>query len=241
VFQWELKLKGECEMKLSKNLAKIAKKHDKTVPYTLDEAVGLVQKFKFVKFDESVDLAINLDVDPRHAEENIRVTTPLPHGTGNDVSILVLTSGPKEKEAVDAGADYVGNKDYLTKIKNGWTDVDKIVATPDMMGELGKLGKVLGPKGLMPNPKSGTVTMDVATAVKELKAGKVELRVESNGIVHVSCGKASFKKEFLVENIKTVYEALLKARPSSVKGQYLKKISISSTMGPSILIDHLTL
>ena len=226
---------------MSKNLAKISDKHDKTVPYSLEDAVDLVQKFKFVKFDESVDLAINLDVDPRHAEENIRVTTPLPHGTGNDVSILVLASGLKEKEAVEAGADYVGNKDYLTKIKNGWTDVDKIVATPDMMGELGKLGKILGPKGLMPNPKSGTVTMDVATAVKELKAGKVELRVESNGIVHVSCGNASFKKEFLVENIKTVYEAVLKARPASVKGQYLKKITVSSTMGPSILIDHLTL
>ncbi len=228
-------------MKLSKNLAKIADKYDKTVPYLLEDAVELVQKLKFVKFDESVDLAINLDVDPRHAEENIRVTTPLPHGTGNKVSILVLASGPKEKEATEAGADYVGNKEYLTKIKNGWTDVDKIVATPDMMGELGRLGKILGPKGLMPNPKSGTVTMDVATAVRELKAGKVELRVESNGIVHVSCGKASFKKEFLVENIKKVYEAVLKARPASVKGQYLKKISISSTMGPSILIDHLNL
>ena len=152
-----------------------------------------------------------------------------------------MASGPKEKEAADAGADYVGNKEYLTKIKNGWTDVDKIVATPDMMGELGKLGKILGPKGLMPNPKSGTVTMDVATAVKELKAGKVELRVESNGIIHVPCGKASFKKEFLVENIKTVHKAVLKARPASVKGQYLKKITVSSTMGPSILIDHLTL
>tara|TARA_B100000575_G_C22944411_1_gene546472 strand:- start:139 stop:825 length:687 start_codon:yes stop_codon:yes gene_type:complete len=228
-------------MKLSKNLANIAKQHDKTVPYSLDKAVGLVQEFRFVKFDESVDLAINLDVDPRHAEENIRVTTPLPHGTGNDVSILVLASGPKEKEASDAGADYVGNKEYFTKIKNGWTDVDKIVATPDMMGELGKLGKILGPKGLMPNPKSGTVTMDVVTAVKELKAGKVELRVESNGIIHVSCGKVSFKKEFIVENVKAVHEAVLKARPSSVKGQYLKKITISSTMGPSVLIDHLTL
>ena len=228
-------------MKLSKNLAKIADSYDKKSPYPLEEAVDLVQKFKFVKFDESIDLAINLDVDPRHAEENIRVTTPLPHGTGNKVSILVLASGPKEKEATEAGADYVGNKEYLTKIKNGWTDVDKIVATPDMMGDLGKLGKILGPKGLMPNPKSGTVTMDVSTAVKELKAGKVELRVESNGIIHVSCGKASFKKESLVENIKTVYEAVLKARPSSVKGQYLKKITVSSTMGPSILIDHLTL
>ena len=228
-------------MKMSKNMAKIAKKHDKVASHTIEEAIGLMQEFKFVKFDESVDLAINLDVDPRHADQNIRVTTPLPHGTGNEISILVLASGPKEQEAIEAGADYVGNKEYFSKIKNGWTDVDKIVATPDMMGELGKLGKILGPKGLMPNPKSGTVTMDVATAVKELKAGKVELRVESNGIIHVSCGKTSFKKDFLVENIKTVYETVMKARPSSVKGQYLKKITVSSTMGPSVLIDHLTI
>ena len=228
-------------MKMSKNLAAIAEKHNKTIPHSLINAVKLVKKYKFVKFDESVDLAINLDVDPRHAEQNIRVTTPLPFGTGNKVSILVLTSGPKEKEALDAGADFVGNKEFLTKIKNGWTDVDKIVASPDMMGELGKLGKVLGPKGLMPNPKSGTVTMDVAKAVKELKAGKVELRVESNGIIHVSCGKVSFKNEHLFENIKTVYEAVLKARPASVKGPYFKKITVSSTMGPSVLIDHLTL
>ena len=228
-------------MKMSKNLAAIAEKHNKTIPHSLINAVKLVKKYKFVKFDESVDLAINLDVDPRHAEQNIRVTTPLPFGTGNKVSILVLTSGPKEKEALDAGADFVGNKEFLTKIKNGWTDVDKIVASPDMMGELGKLGKVLGPKGLMPNPKSGTVTMDVAKAVKELKAGKVELRVESNGIIHVSCGKVSFKNEHLIENIKTVYEAVLKARPASVKGHYFKKIIVSSTMGPSVLIDHLTI
>mgnify|MGYP001995880089 CR=1 FL=1 len=228
-------------MKMTKNLSAIAETHNKNIPHSLEDAIDLVKKYKFVRFDESVDLAINLDVDPRHAEQNIRVTTPLPHGTGNKVTILVLASGPKEKEAHDAGADFVGNKDYLAKIKNGWTDVDKIVATPDMMGELGKLGKILGPKGLMPNPKSGTVTMDVVKAVKELKAGKVELRVESNGIIHVACGKTSFKSEHLVENIKTVYEAVLKARPSSVKGQYLKKITISSTMGPSVLIDHLTI
>ena len=228
-------------MKMTKNLSAIAETHNKNIPHSLEDAIDLVKKYKFVRFDESVDLAINLDVDPRHAEQNIRVTTPLPHGTGNKVTILVLASGPKEKEAHDAGADFVGNKDYLVKIKNGWTDVDKIVATPDMMGELGKLGKILGPKGLMPNPKSGTVTMDVVKAVKELKAGKVELRVESNGIIHVACGKTSFKSEHLVENIKTVYEAVLKARPSSVKGQYLKKITISSTMGPSVLIDHLTI
>ncbi len=228
-------------MKMSKNLSAIAEKHDKTLPYSLSDAVKLVKSYKFAKFDESVDLAINLDVDPRHAEENIRVTTPLPHGTGNKVSILVLTSGPKEKEAVDAGADFVGNKEFLTKIKNGWSDIDKIVASPEMMGELGKLGKILGPKGLMPNPKSGTVTMDVAKAVRELKAGKVELRVESNGIIHVSCGKVSFTDEFLIENIKAVYEAVLKARPASVKGHYFKRISVSSTMGPSVLIDHLNI
>ena len=228
-------------MKITKNRARVLKKVDREKNYALNDALMIVKDMAYAKYDESVDLAINLDVDPRHAEENIRVTTPLPHGTGKEVSVLVLASGSKEKEAAEAGADYVGNKEYFTKIKNGWTNVDKIVATPDMMGELGKLGKVLGPKGLMPNPKSGTVTMDVATAVRELKEGKVELRVESNGIIHVSCGKVSFKKEFLVENIKTVYEAVLKARPASVKGSFLKKIAISSTMGPSVLIDHLTL
>ena len=200
-----------------------------------------MQKLKYVKFDESIDLAINLGVDPRHAEENIRVTTSLPHGLGKDVTVLVVTSGPKEKEAIDAGADYVGNKEYFTKIKNGWTEVDKIVATPDMMAELGKLGKILGPKGLMPNPKSGTVTTDVAKAVNDLKSGQIELRVESNGIIHVSCGKVSFEESKLQENIKKIYETILKARPASVKGEYLKKMTISSTMGPSILIDHLNL
>ena len=228
-------------MKKSKNMLNAAEKFDSMKPYLLEEAVSLVKDLKYSKFDESVDLAIKLGVDPRHAEENIRVTTPLPHGTGKLVKVLVLTEGPKEKEAEEAGADFVGNKDYLTKIKNGWTDVDKIVATPDMMGELGKLGKILGPKGLMPNPKSGTVTMDVGKAVKDLKAGQVELRVESNGIVHVSCGKASFEKEQLVENIAKIHDTIMKARPSSVKGQYLEKISISSTMGPSVIIDHLAI
>ena len=228
-------------MKQSKNMNVALEKYDKTLSYSLDDAVGLMKEMKYSKFDESVDLAINLDVDPRHAEENIRVTTPLPHGTGKSVTVLVLASGPKEKEAEDAGADYVGNKDYLTKIKNGWTDVDKIVATPDMMGELGKLGKILGPKGLMPNPKSGTVTLDVAKAVADLKAGQVELRVESNGIIHVVCGKVSFSKENLIENIKRIYDAIIKARPASVKGQYLDKMTLSSSMGPGILIDHAAL
>ncbi len=212
--------------------------YDKMASYSLVVAMNMVQEYKYTKFDESVDLAINLDVDPRHAEENIRVTTPLPHGTGKSVSVLVLTQGAKEKEAQDAGADFVGNKDYLTKIKNGWTEVDKIVATPDMMGELGKLGKILGPKGLMPNPKSGTVTMDVAKAVKNLKAGQVELRVEKTGIIHVSCGKVSFGVEKLTENIQTVYDTVMKVRPASVKGQYLEKMTVSSTMGPGIQIDH---
>ena len=211
---------------------------DRSKTYVLQEAMDLVQKFKFSKFDESVDLAMNLNVDPRHAEENIRVTTPLPHGTGKTVTVLVLAQGPKEKEAQEAGADFVGNKDYLTKIKNGWTEVDKIIATPDMMGELGKLGRILGPKGLMPNPKSGTVTMDVAKAVKDLKAGQVELRVEKTGIIHVVCGKVSFGTEKLVENIQTVYDTIMKARPASVKGQFLEKMSVSSTMGPGIQIDH---
>jgi len=228
-------------MKKSKNMLNAAEKFDSMKAYLLEEAVSLVKDMKYSKFDESIDLAIKLGVDPRHAEENIRVTTPLPHGTGKSVKVLVLTEGPKEKEAEEAGADFVGNKDYLTKIKNGWTDVDKIVATPDMMGELGKLGKILGPKGLMPNPKSGTVTMDVVKAVKDLKAGQVELRVESNGIVHVSCGKVSFEKEQLVANIAKIYDTIMKARPSSVKGQYLEKIFISSTMGPSIIIDHLAI
>ena len=228
-------------MKLSKNMSTALNKFDNSVSYRLEDAVALVQELKFTNFDETVDLAINLDVDPRHAEENIRVTTPLPHGTGKSVTVLVLASGPKEKEAEEAGADYVGNKDYLSKIKNGWTDVDKIVATPDMMGELGKLGKILGPKGLMPNPKSGTVTMDVGKAVKELKAGQVELRVESNGIIHVACGKTSFDKKHLVENIKKIYDTIIKARPASVKGEYFTKMTVSSSMGPGITIDHLAL
>jgi large subunit ribosomal protein L1 len=228
-------------MKLSKNMSTALNKFDNSVSYMLEDAVALVQELKYSNFDETVDLAINLDVDPRHAEENIRVTTPLPHGTGKSVTVLVLASGPKEKEAEEAGADYVGNKDYLSKIKNGWTDVDKIVATPDMMGELGKLGKILGPKGLMPNPKSGTVTMDVGKAVKELKAGQVELRVESNGIIHVACGKTSFDKKHLVENIKKIYDTIIKARPASVKGEYFTKMTVSSSMGPGITIDHLAL
>ena len=225
-------------MKQAKNMKSALAKFEKSKKYQLEDAISLVKNIKFSNFDESVDVAINLNVDPRHAEENIRITAALPHGTGKQVSVLVIASGPKEKEAEEAGAYFVGNKDYLTKIKNGWTDVDKIVATPDMMGELGKLGKILGPKGLMPNPKSGTVTMDVSKAVNDLKAGQVELRVEANGIIHVVCGKVSFETEKLVENIEKIYDKLMKARPASVKGQYLEKMTISSTMGPGIVLDH---
>ena len=224
-------------MKLTKNRINIDSNFKRDESYSIADAVQLLKSFKFAKFDESVDLAINLGVDPRHADQNIRLTTTLPHGTGNDIKVLVVTHGPKEKEAKDAGADYVG-KEFLEKLKTGWDDVDKIVATPDMMPELGKLGKVLGPKGLMPNPKSGTVTTDISNAVKDLKSGKIELRVEKNGIVHVQCGKSSFDDSLIEQNVKTVYETIMKAKPASVKGTYLKKMTISSTMGPGIKIDH---
>ena len=178
-----------------------------------------------------------MGVDPRHADQNIRITTSLPSGTGSEVIILVLARGPKEKEAKEAGADFVGNDDFIEKLKNGWSDIDKIIATPDMMPVLGKLGKVLGPKGLMPNPKSGTVTMDVAKAISELKAGRVELRVEKNGIIHSSFGKISFEKKDLVENVKMIYGSLMKARPASAKGQFIKKVTLSSSMGPGVKVD----
>ena len=224
-------------MKVSKNKKAANTVLDRMKEYSLEDAVKLVKDLKFVKFDESVDLAINLGVDPRHADQNIRLTTTLPHGTGKEVKVLVIAQGPKEKEAKEAGADFVG-KEYLEKIKGGWDDMDKIIATPDMMPELGKLGKVLGPKGLMPNPKSGTVTMDVTNAVRELKSGKIEIRVEKNGIIHTQCGKSSFQENALVENIRTIYDTVMKAKPASVKGTYLKKISVSSTMGPGIKVDQ---
>ena len=221
-------------MFISKNKKSINSNFDPIKEYDIDEAVGLLKKLKFTKFDESVDIAMNLGVDPRHADQNIRISASLPHGTGKEIKVLVVAQGPKEKEAKESGADYVG-KEYLDKLKAGWDEIDKIIATPDMMQELGKLGKILGPKGLMPNPKSGTVTMDISNAVKELKAGKIELRVEKNGIVHTQCGKSSFNESDLVENIRMVYNTILKAKPASVKGTYLKKISISSTMGLSLI------
>ena len=223
-------------MATTKNFEIISKKFDSSINYSVDEALEKAKELKFSNFDESLDIAVCLGVDPRHADQNIRVSTTLPHGTGKSVRVLVIAEGEKQKEAKDAGADYVG-KEFLSKLKEGWSDVDKIVATPDMMPELGKLGKILGPKGLMPNPKSGTVTLDVGKAVKLLKAGQIELRVEKNGIVHAQCGKLSFEKKMLVENITAIYDVLLKSKPSSVKGTYIKSLSISSTMGPGIKLN----
>lgn len=228
-------------MKNSKNRKKVLESFDRTKDYPLADAVKLVKENSFAKFDESVEIAINLGVDPRHADQNIRITTGLPYGTGKGVKVLVITSGAKEQEAIDAGADYVGYGEYIDKIKAGWADVDKIVATPDAMPDLGRLGKILGPKGLMPNPKSGTVTMDVGNAVKELKAGKIELRVDKTGIIHAVCGKVSFDEKSLYDNINTIYKTIMKAKPASVKGRYLKKMTISSTMGPGIKVDYVGL
>ena len=224
-------------MALTKNRKLNLDKYDREKEYSLNDAISLIKDMKFTKFDESVDIALNMGVDPRHADQNIRITTSLPSGTGSEVVILVLTRGPKEKEAIEAGADFVGNDDFIEKLKNGWSDIDKIIATPDMMSSLGKLGKVLGPKGLMPNPKSGTVTMDIKKAINELKAGRVELRVEKNGIIHSSFGKTSFEKQDLIENVQMIYESLMKARPASAKGQFIKKITLSSTMGPGVKVD----
>jgi large subunit ribosomal protein L1 len=222
---------------MTKKIKYPEKLFNKEKHYDLKRAIEIVKEASYAKFDESIDLAMNLNVDPRHAEENIRISASLPNGTGKKVKILVLAQGDKVQEALNAGADHCGNKEYLDKIKAGWVDIDKIIATPDMMAELGKLGKILGPKGLMPNPKSGTVTMDVAKAVADQKAGMVELRVEKTGIIHTICGKVSFDVESLMENISQIYNTIIKARPPSVKGQFLEKISISSSMGPGVKIN----
>ena len=210
---------------------------DRAKRYSLEEAVGLAKKTAKVKFDETVDLAVNLGVDPKQADQMVRGTVVLPHGTGKKVRILVFAKGEKEKEARDAGADHVGAEDLADKIQKGWTEFDTVVATPDIMALVGKLGKVLGPRGLMPNPKTGTVTFDVAKAVKDIRAGKVEYRVDKAGIVHVSVGKASFEENKLLENAKSVLESILKAKPSSSKGKYLKAAAMSTTMGPGIKMD----
>jgi large subunit ribosomal protein L1 len=206
--------------------------------YTIAEAVGIVKETASAKFSEAVDIAIRLGLDPKKADQALRGTVALPHGIGKEVRVLVIAKSPKDEEARAAGADHVGYKDYLEKIQQGWADVDVIIASPDVMGDLGKLGKILGPRGLMPNPKSGTVTVDVAKAVKEVKAGKIEFRVEKAGIVHATIGKANFEKEKLIENIKLFLSTILRLKPATAKGQYIKSIAISTTMGPGVHIDR---
>ena len=223
-------------MKNTKFAKSVSEKLDTSKSYGIDEAMSLLMELKRSSFAESVDVAFNLGVDPKHAEENIRLSLILPHGIGRSVSVLAIVNSEKEAEAKEAGADFVGNEEFLEKIKSGWTDVDKIVVTPDLMAQLGKLGKVLGPKGLMPNPKSGTVTNDVAKAIKELKAGKLDARVEKNGILQSSIGKTSFSEQELKDNFETLRSALMSAKPNSFKGKYLNSISISSTLGPGIKI-----
>jgi large subunit ribosomal protein L1 len=224
--------------KKGKRFEKAAEKVDATKQYTLEEALAIVAGGSGAKFDESVELAVRLGVDPRHADQNVRGTVALPHGTGKTVRVAVFAKGDKAKEAEAAGADFVGDDDLVARIRDeGWTDFDRAVATPDMMGAVGRIGKILGPRGLMPNPKVGTVTADVARVVKELKAGQVEFRVDKAGIVHVAIGKASFGAEKLLENAQAVVTSLLKAKPASAKGQYVKAVSVSSTMGPGIPVE----
>ncbi len=205
--------------------------------YSLEEAAELLSSFSHPKFDESVELAINLGVDPKHADQIVRGTVALPNGIGKDIKVLVFARDDLAEEAKNAGADFVGADDMVEKVKGGWTDIDVVVAAPDMMAEVGKLGKILGPRGLMPNPKIGTVTKDIAKAVTEVKAGKIEFRVEKNGIIHNIIGKVSFSKEKIVENAKVFVNAILKAKPQATKGVYMKKVTMTSTMGPGIKLD----
>jgi large subunit ribosomal protein L1 len=218
-----------------------ARKKVEPRPYKLSEAAELLKKTHHTKFNETVELAINLGVDPKHSDQVVRGTVVLPHGLGKAVRVLVIASGEKVREAQDAGADFVGGDDVVQKIIEGWTDYDAVIATPDMMRSAGKLGKVLGPRGLMPNPKTGTVTFDVAKAIKETKAGKVEFRVDKAGIVHCPIGKVQFEAAKLSENAHAVIGAVVKAKPAASKGKYVKKITLTSTMGPGILIDLLEL
>ena len=205
--------------------------------YSLEEAAELLTSFSPPKFDESIEVAINLGVDPKHADQIVRGTVALPNGIGKDIKVLVFAKDNLAEEAKKAGADFVGSDDMVEKVKSGWTGMDVVVATPDMMAEVGKLGKILGPRGLMPNPKTGTVTMDIAKAVTEVKAGKIEFRVEKNGIIHNSIGKVSFSKGKIIENARVFLEAILKAKPQAAKGTYMKKVTLTSTMGPGIKLD----
>ena len=224
-------------MKDTKRIKEIKKSVDVSKEYTLSDAIKTLQGSTKVKFVESLDCAIRLGVDPRHADQMVRGTVSLPNGTGKEVKVLVIAKEPRSKEALDAGADFAGFEEYLEKIKGGWADVDVIISTPDSMSELGKLGKILGPKGLMPNPKSGTVTNDVAKAVKEVKAGKIEFRVDKTGIINTSLGKLNFETDKLVENAQAFINTIIKLKPSSAKGQYVKSLFLSSSMGPGLKIS----
>jgi len=223
--------------KASKRYSEALKKIDRTKLYLSDEAIKLAKEVKTAKFDETVDLAFRLGVDPRHADQMIRGAIALPAGTGKVIRVVAITSGTKLTEAEQAGADFVGGEDIINKIAGGWLEFDRVIATPDMMSKLGKVARLLGPRGLMPNPKLGTVTTDIASAVKEQKAGKVEYRTEKNGIVHVPIGKSSFTAEQLKQNYNTVVSAIVKAKPASSKGAYIKSLTLSTTMGPGIKID----
>ena len=223
--------------KLSKNRTKVDEVVDGSRKYTVEEACALVKKAKFAKFDETVDLAVRLGVNPKHADQMVRGALVLPHGTGQTVRVLVFAKGEKEAEAKAAGADFAGSDDMVAKVSEGFMDFDRVIATPDMMGAVGKLGRILGPRGLMPNPKVGTVTFDIKNAVMEAKGGKIEYRVEKAGIVHARVGKVSFAEGALAENARALINALVRAKPSTAKGVYVRSITISSTMGPGVKID----
>jgi len=226
--------------KLTKKKKEALSKYDATQAYSLDKAAEILKEISYTKFDSSVDIDVRLGVDPRKADQMVRGVVALPHGTGKDVRVLVLCSPDKAEEAKAAGADHVGLDDYIAKIESGWTDIDVIITMPTVMAKLGRLGRVLGPRGLMPNPKSGTVTLEVGKAVKEVKAGKIDFKVDKTGIIHTSIGKVSFDASKIVENAQEVINTLMKLKPSSAKGTYVKSINISSTMSPGILIDKST-
>jgi large subunit ribosomal protein L1 len=223
--------------KVPKKRAAVEAVLDRTRKYSVEEACALLKKVKYAQFDETVDLAVRLGVNPKHADQMVRGAIVLPHGTGKTVRVLVFAKGEKEREAREAGADFAGSDDLVAKVSEGFLDFDRVIATPDMMGTVGKLGRVLGPRGLMPNPKVGTVTFDLATAVKDAKGGKIEYRVEKAGIVHARIGKVSFSERALTDNAKALISALVRQKPSTAKGSYLRSITVSSTMGPGIKID----
>lgn len=223
--------------KPSKRYLESKKAMDTSRPYALGEAVSILKKGNPCKFDETVELSVRLGVDPRQADQMVRGSTKLPHGTGRTLRVVAIAKGEKAKEAQAQGADHVGAEDVVEKIKGGWLDFDKVVATPDMMAQVGKLGQILGPRGLMPNPKSGTVTMEIGKAVQELKAGKIDYRVDKTGIIHTIAGKASFEEKKLKENIQTLMESVVKAKPSAAKGVYIKSVTLSTTMGPGVKVD----